>query len=82
MFLETAEGIILLGVLWPHLQLLDVFKGSEMLRITNVKVDVKHDLNDVIETIKELLNITDVSDVRINNKSIDARNKNNIMYIL
>ena len=52
-----------------------------MLRITNVKVDVKHDLNDVIETIKELLNITDVSDVRINNKSIDARNKNNIKYV-
>ena len=53
-----------------------------MLRITNVKVDVKHDLNDVIETIKELLNITNVTDVRINNKSIDARNKNNIKYIL
>ena len=31
-----------------------------MLRITNVKVDVKHNLNDVIETIKELLNnVTD-----------------------
>ena len=52
-----------------------------MLRITNVKVDVKHDLNDVIETIKELLNIIDVRDVRINNKSIDARNKNNIKYV-
>ena len=52
-----------------------------MLRITNVKVDVKHDLNDVIKIIKELLNITDVSDVRINNKSIDARNKNNIKYV-
>ena len=54
-----------------------------MLRITNVKVDIKHDLNDIIKSVKELLNIKDITEVKISTKSIDARNKNILyMYIL
>ena len=52
-----------------------------MLRITNIKVDIKHDLNDIIKSVKELLNIKDITEVKISTKSIDARNKNNIKYV-
>ena len=52
-----------------------------MLRIKDIKISILHDSNEYIEKkISKLLN-TDVKIINIIKKSIDARDKNNILYV-
>lgn len=51
-----------------------------MLRITNLKLDIVHNFEDIVNEVKKVIN-RDIFDVKISSKAIDARNKNNIKYV-
>ncbi|WP_314010285.1 FAD-dependent protein [Pseudostreptobacillus hongkongensis] len=52
-----------------------------MLRMTNIKVDIEHNIDDVLFQIKKFLNLKDIEKYRITGRAIDARNKNAIKYV-
>ncbi len=53
-----------------------------MIRIRQVKIPVKKDSEEYIKTkLKKILNISSIVNYKIIKKSIDARDKNNILYV-
>ena len=53
-----------------------------MIRIRQVKIPVKKDSEEYIKTkLKKILNISSIDNYKIIKKSIDARDKNNILYV-
>ncbi|WP_156299770.1 NAD(P)/FAD-dependent oxidoreductase [Streptobacillus canis] len=52
-----------------------------MLRITNIKVDIDHNIEDIKREMKLILKNNEILDLKITGKAIDARNKNNIKYV-
>lgn len=51
-----------------------------MLRMSNIKVDINHTLEDVINYAKKYIS-NEIYNVKITGKAIDARNKNSIKYV-
>ncbi|CAM3058505.1 FAD-dependent oxidoreductase [Streptobacillus felis] len=52
-----------------------------MLRITNIKVDIDHSIDDIKKEMKNILKEHEIKNFKITGKAIDARNKNNIKYV-
>lgn len=54
-----------------------------MLRLSQIKLNINHNENDLINKIAKILNTKkeDIISYKINKKSIDARKKDNIMYV-
>ncbi len=52
-----------------------------MIRVNQIKLSVKCDENDLNNKIKKIIKTSDFEIVSIVKKSIDARDKNNLMYI-
>ncbi|WP_064579882.1 NAD(P)/FAD-dependent oxidoreductase [Streptobacillus moniliformis] len=52
-----------------------------MLRITNIKVDIIHNEEDIRKEMKLILKDNEINNFKITGKAIDARNKNNIKYV-
>ncbi|WP_197407656.1 FAD-dependent protein, partial [Oceanivirga salmonicida] len=53
-----------------------------MIRITGIKVPIKHTKDDILKKIKEILKTSDeIKSFKISNKSIDARKKSNILIV-
>ena len=54
-----------------------------MLRIRQVKAPLNHQLKDLVNLTAQKLKIkpTDIINLKINKKSLDARNKENIYYV-
>lgn len=52
-----------------------------MLRITNLKLDINHNMEDIINEIIKNVNTSNIYNVKISSRSIDARKKNDIKYI-
>ena len=54
-----------------------------MIRIRQVKVDILSNENDLLKKISKILNckIEDIKEYKIIKKSLDARDKNNFMFI-
>lgn len=54
-----------------------------MLRIRQIKLNIKHSKSDIYNKISKKLKINkaDILDIKINKLSLDARDKNNIMYV-
>lgn len=54
-----------------------------MLRIHNIKISLQHAFNDVKQQVAFLLGIetSEIQDIKISGKSIDARKKSDIVYI-
>ncbi|MFV0254840.1 MAG: NAD(P)/FAD-dependent oxidoreductase, partial [Erysipelotrichaceae bacterium] len=53
-----------------------------MIRISNLKVNIEHQVNDVLAEVAKYLNIniSDIKDYKIVKKSLDSRRKNRISY--
>jgi len=52
-----------------------------MLRISQIKVPIKHDMDSLRQRIKKIIKTSDFTIEEIVKKSIDARDKNDLMYI-
>ncbi len=54
-----------------------------MLRITNIKMPVKHNINDLKAVVCKLYKIlkSEILSFEIAGQAIDARNKNNVIYV-
>ena len=54
-----------------------------MLRITNIKMPVKHNINDLKAVVYKLYKIlkSEILSFEIAGQAIDARNKNNVIYV-
>ena len=54
-----------------------------MLRITNIKMPVKHNINDLKAVVCKLYKIlkNEILSFEIAGQAIDARNKNNVIYV-
>ena len=54
-----------------------------MLRVSNIKIPIKHTKEDVMEKTAEILGVkaSEINEFKIAGQSIDARNKSNIMYV-
>lgn len=54
-----------------------------MLRLSQIKLNINHNEKDLINKISKILNTksNDIISYKINKKSIDARKKDNIMYV-
>ena len=54
-----------------------------MLRINNIKMPIKHNENDLKKSVMKMLGINEnqLKSFEITGQAIDARNKNNIIYV-
>ena len=54
-----------------------------MLRINNIKMPIKHNENDLKKSVMKMLGINEeqLKNFEITGQAIDARNKNNIIYV-
>lgn len=52
-----------------------------MLKISEIKISINHDEKDLKGKIEKLVNVNDVSIVKVLKKSIDARQKKNILFV-
>lgn len=52
-----------------------------MLKVSNIKVDVDHSIEDVLKVVYKTLKTKNIKSFEIDKKSLDARKKNQIMYL-
>ena len=54
-----------------------------MLKISNIKIPIKHNKEDILTAAAEILGVNkgEITEFKITGQSIDARNKNNVIFV-